>query len=81
MTVKRYECYEYEDLCWPPHNRHDMREAPDGAYVLYTDAVKMQREAFVQGAQWSIEERDPPCTDGEYDMCEAEAAKRYKEDA
>jgi hypothetical protein len=35
--VKRYEVYEYEDLCWPPHHRKDMREDAEGEYVLYAD--------------------------------------------
>jgi hypothetical protein len=42
---------------------------PKGKYVLYTDAVKMQREAFCEGFR-------AYCPAGP----EAEAARRYKEE-
>lgn len=56
-----------------------------GRYVLYTDAVKMQREAFVAGGKfYRVRFRS-----GGYSFlddsrlwgdCEAEATRRYKEE-
>jgi hypothetical protein len=45
-------------------------------YVLYTDAVKMQRKAFVAGADWAYALSD---WQGEVsrDEVDAEAARRY----
>jgi len=74
--MKRYECYTFESLHNNPIPQADMREADDGAYVLYTDAVKMQREAFVTGAYWAEGE----IGDGLNEKPEAEAARRYKEE-
>ena len=50
----------------------------EGEYILYTDAVKMQREAFVEGAFWQ-QGGDPA---GPYDIShmQAEATRRYKEE-
>ena len=58
MQVKRYNGIE---------------EDPEGVYVLYTDAVKMQREAFVAGVDWDWPLRMAG-------VAEAEAALRYREE-
>jgi hypothetical protein len=46
---------------------------PRGKYVLYTDAVKMARDAMGDG--WRM--RDGGCS---YEKTKAEAARRYKEE-
>jgi len=51
-------------------------EDPEGKYVLYTDAVKMQRKAFVDGASWGQERANGIHAGG----AEAEAERRYKEE-
>ena len=51
-------------------------------YVLYTDAVEMQRRAFMEGADWSVVEDYGDM--GISESCQkvkAEAARRYKEEA
>jgi hypothetical protein len=53
-----------------------IEEDPEGVYVLYTDAVKMQREAFMAGCEF-VDTQDEIYPPGEY---EAEAARRYKEE-
>jgi len=55
-----------------------IEEDPEGVYVLYTDAVKMQREAFVRGGDWAIDMAEWQ-GDITFQEAEAEAAKRYKE--
>lgn len=57
------------------------RETPDGKYVLYTDAVKMQREAFVEGGSWQEANTSADGSDfATLDDRIAEATRFYKEE-
>jgi hypothetical protein len=60
-----------------------MDECDVGGFVLYTDAVKMQREAYVAGVVGNdIDSRPCHCKECEEILREAkaEAARRYKEE-
>ena len=50
-----------------------IKKDESGPYILYTDAVKMQREAFVAGVDWDWPLRMAG-------VAEAEAIRRYKEE-
>jgi hypothetical protein len=63
------------DICMETTDGY-MTEAYNGDYVLYTDAVKMQREAFVDGAAFGWDQDD----NGDMFDVEAEAARRYGEE-
>jgi len=54
-------------------------ETISGLMVTESECRERERKAFVQGAQWFTEEREPPFTDGEYEFVEAEARRRYGE--
>ncbi|HXK36133.1 MAG TPA: hypothetical protein VJ553_00950, partial [Candidatus Paceibacterota bacterium] len=57
------------------HEKQTMVECDAGGFVLYTDAVKMQREAFVSGSNWALAVDDEHWPDSE-----AEVDRRYKEE-